>query len=197
MSTFKCLDKLTAKNKCPEKKNPNKTYCDTRTGKCYTATKSGAPHGFKKQREIEAGKGENLVYDEKYKLFGYGLDIEKHKKMFEKQKIDPTSSEDFDTFSLTELRELASQIGVENTQNYTNKKLLISLIVKKKNEKERRVQIDEIEGELGYDQDEFDKYDIWTSELLKKTDTKLVEYVPMVLMDLNERLSNELRTIWK
>lgn len=209
-SSLKCLDKNTGLNKCPDQKNVSKVYCDTRTGKCYTSTKSGQPHGFKKQQELAIEKGEVLIYDENYKLFGYGSDIDKHKKAFRKHVEKEITVEVLQSLSLQQLKEIAKEIDPEwNVSSYTNHKTLISAIIRRKREKDRIAieremedieEIEEIEespASTRYKQDEFDKYDIWTNELNKKTNPRLVEYVPRDLKLLNESILNDLRIIWR
>jgi hypothetical protein len=200
MMSLKCIDKLTGKNKCPDK-SPNKIYCDTRTGKCYTSTKTGMPHGFKKQQELARKVGENLIYDEKYKLFGYSSEIDKHKKIIEKSHEKELSPTVLQSLPLYRLKELAKEIDPEwNITSYANQKVLVSAIVRKIGEKKREEQLAEIEREKeepAYAYDEFDKYDIWTNELNKKTNPRLIEYVPYAVKKFDDRILFDLRTIWK
>lgn len=200
MTSLKCLDKLTGKNKCPDNKNPNKVYCDTRTGKCYTSTKSGLPHGFRQQQDAAMKMHENLTYDEKYKLFGFATDIEKHKKIFEKPKEKELNVETLKSFSLARLKEIAREIDPDwNVVSYTTQKTLISAIIRKRSEKERRINIEEVErdADIPYESDEFDQYDIWTNELSKNTNPRILEYIPYEMKQLNETMLREIRNIWK
>jgi hypothetical protein len=204
-STLKCLDKLTGQNKCPDKKTPTKVYCDTRTGKCYTSTKLGKPHGFKSQQESAEKEGETLAYDEKYKLFGFPNDIKKHIKIFSKSE----GEEDFDALTMQclpmeQLKKIAKDLDPDwNVKSHTSSKALTSAIYRKQKEQQRTLQIQEVEEELQsplpereYDQDEFDRYDIWVNELNKQTHPILVEYIPWTSEIIEKSVLQELKAIW-
>jgi hypothetical protein len=196
-STLKCFDKQTGKNKCPDQKNPKKVYCDTRSGKCYTATKYDIPHGFAKQQEADKDKGATLIFDKKYKLFGYDHDVQKHIKAFEQPKKEITTSV-IATLTVPQLKELAKEVDPNwNVPEHTGKGTLISAIKRKQVEKIAQKAIEESKEEDKYVYDELDKYDIWTNELTMTQNPRLIEYVPYSLKQITEQTLHELRSIWK
>jgi hypothetical protein len=197
-SSLKCLDKITGRNKCPDIKNPKKIYCDTRTGKCYSTTKSGVPHGFKKRQEEAMKEGETLTYDEKYRLFGYGSDIEKHKKIIDKSKVEITT-EKLQDFTVQKLKEIGKEIDPEWKITQTTRKTLIPAIIKRRGQKEREAELEDIEQDIerSYKHDELDEYDIWVNELNKKSNPRILEYIPHSMEQLNMKTLNELKSIWK
>lgn len=191
--TLKCLDKVTGQNKCPDKKNPTKIYCHTQTGKCYTATKAGKPHGLKKYLKED----ETIIYNQEYKLFGKPQEVDQHIMVFSQSPEEKFTLPNLSLKTLDQLKKLALEIDPNwDTHTYKSKNVLLSEIMRKSKKKTTETSKQILEKKMNFDYDEFDKYDIWTNELSKKS-TTLLEYIPFQLETQEKSLIEEIKTIWK